>query len=154
MTARCLITTLELPRCCPEMKGHDAEKLARVLVQCPALAHLDLSDNSDFGAGGAERLAGVLGQCRELVHLNLNGNCIGDPGAECFAGVLGQCRVLAHLDLSYNGIKAAGAGRLAGVLPQCRARFATRPGGAVVWSCWLVTCLASLVKKPCEEGDF
>ncbi len=40
MTARCLITTLELPRC--EMTGQDAERLARALVQCPALAHLIL----------------------------------------------------------------------------------------------------------------
>ena len=56
MTAWCRITTLEL--------------------QCPALAHLDLSGNFNFGAGGAERLAGVLGQCRELVHLNLSGNKI------------------------------------------------------------------------------
>jgi hypothetical protein len=27
------------------MKGHDAERLARVLAQCAALAHLDLSNN-------------------------------------------------------------------------------------------------------------
>jgi Ran GTPase-activating protein (RanGAP) involved in mRNA processing and transport len=60
--------------------------------QCPALAHLDLSGNSDFGAGagGAERLAGVLGQCRELVHLNLSDNKIGAGGAERLAGVLAQ----------------------------------------------------------------
>ena len=38
MTARCFITTLELPRC--EMKGQDAEILAGVLAQCPALVHL------------------------------------------------------------------------------------------------------------------
>ena len=58
MTARCLITTLELPYC--EMKGQDAARLAEVLAQCPALAHLDLSFNSNFGAAGAERLARVL----------------------------------------------------------------------------------------------
>jgi hypothetical protein len=52
MTAR--ITTLELPKC--GMKGQDAERLAGVLAQCPALAHLDLSGNSDFGAGGARGL--------------------------------------------------------------------------------------------------
>ncbi len=40
-----------------------------MLAQCPALAHLDLRGNSDFGAAGAGRLARVLGQCRELVHL-------------------------------------------------------------------------------------
>jgi hypothetical protein len=76
MAARCLITTLELPDC--EMKGQDVEKLAGVLAQCPALAHLDISGNSDFRAGGAERLAGVLGQCRELVHLNLGGRSVLD----------------------------------------------------------------------------
>jgi hypothetical protein len=67
-SARCLITTLELKKC--EMRGQDAERFAGVLAQCPALAHLDLSGNIDFGAAGAESLAGVLGQCRELVHLN------------------------------------------------------------------------------------
>ena len=65
MTVWCRISTLELPRC--DMKGQDAERLAGVLAQCPALAHLDLSGNSDLGAGGAASLAGVLGQCRELV---------------------------------------------------------------------------------------
>jgi Ran GTPase-activating protein (RanGAP) involved in mRNA processing and transport len=58
------------------MKGQDAERLAGVLAQCPALAHLDLSGNSDFGPAGAERLAGVLGQCRELLHLNLSSDYI------------------------------------------------------------------------------
>ena len=79
MTARCRITTLELPKC--EMEGQDAERLAGVLTQCPALAHLDLSDNYTFGAAGADRLAGVLVQCRELVHLDLSSNRIGHVGA-------------------------------------------------------------------------
>ena len=48
LAAQCRITTLELPRC--EMKGQDAERLAGVLAECPALAHLDLSGNSDFRA--------------------------------------------------------------------------------------------------------
>jgi hypothetical protein len=60
------------------MKGQDAERLARVL--CPALVHLDLSGNSNFGAGGAESLAGVLGECRELVHLNLSDHEICEAG--------------------------------------------------------------------------
>ncbi len=47
------ISTLELPDC--DMTGQDAERLAGVLAQCPALAHLDLSSNFDFGAAGAER---------------------------------------------------------------------------------------------------
>ena len=70
ITAWCRISTLELP-CCG-MKGQDAERLAGVLAQFPALAHLDLSWNHNFGAGGEERLAVVLRQCRELVHLNLS----------------------------------------------------------------------------------
>ncbi len=49
-------------------------------AQCPALAHLDLSDQQNFGSAGAERLAGVQGQCRELVHLNLGDNAIGTGG--------------------------------------------------------------------------
>jgi hypothetical protein len=119
MTAWCRISTLELPRC--DMKGQDAVRFAGVLTQCQALAHLDLSRNYNFGAGGAERLAGVLGQCRELVHLNLSHNYIGDAGAERLAGVLGQCRELVHLNLSFNFIGAVGAERLAGALGQCTA---------------------------------
>jgi hypothetical protein len=119
MTARCRISTLELPRC--DMKGRDAEMLAGVLAQCPALAHLDLSGNSDFRAAGAERLAGVLGQCQELVHLNPSRNIIGAGGAARLAGVLPQCAALAHLDLSRNYIGAGGAESLAGVLAQCAA---------------------------------
>jgi Ran GTPase-activating protein (RanGAP) involved in mRNA processing and transport len=103
------------------MKGRDADRLAGVLAHCPALAHLDLRRNSDFGAAGAERLAGVLGQCRELAHLNLSGNFIGAGGAESLAGVLPQCTALAHLNLFNNRIEAAGAESLAGVLPQCPA---------------------------------
>ena len=94
------------------MKGQDAERLAGVLEQCPALAHLDLSLNSDFRAAGAERLAGVLGQCRELVHLNLCNNNIGSGRAERLAGVLPQCPALAHLDLSWNDIGTVGELRL------------------------------------------
>ena len=75
MTARCLITTLELLHGGarvfgasfgqPEMKGQDAERLAGVLTHCTALARLDLTGNR-IGAGGAESLAGVLGQCTAL----------------------------------------------------------------------------------------
>ena len=54
MTAQCRISTLELPRC--DMKGQDAERLAGVLAQCPALAHLHLNGN-DIRVGGAESLA-------------------------------------------------------------------------------------------------
>jgi hypothetical protein len=88
MTGWCRISTLELQEC--DMKGRDAERLAGVLAQCPALAHLDLSENYYFGAGGAKRLAGVLGQCRALAHLDLGGNEIGPAGAEKLAGVLAR----------------------------------------------------------------
>ena len=101
-------------------KGHGVDWLAGVLVQCPALAHLDLSYN-DIEAGGAERLAGVLGQCAALAHLNLCNNRIGVGGAERLAGVLAQCPALAHLDLGFNQIGPDGAERLAGVLAQCTA---------------------------------
>ncbi len=103
MTASCRISTLELPRC--GMKGQDAEGLAGVLAQCPALAHLDLSGNPNFGAAGAERLVGVLGQCPELVHLNLSGNDIRAVGAEslcretCRSACLGRVLVLAGVHI-------------------------------------------------------
>ena len=45
--AGCSISTLELPRC--EMKGQDAKRLAGVLAQCRALAHLELR-----GQGGLQ----------------------------------------------------------------------------------------------------
>jgi Ran GTPase-activating protein (RanGAP) involved in mRNA processing and transport len=136
-TARCCISTLELPRC--DVKGQDAESLAGVRAHCPALTLLDLCGNSNFGAIGAERLAGVLGQCWGLVNLNLSKNLIGPAGTEMLArvlaqfptlthlnlsekfigaerlpGVLGQCTTLANLDLSHNNIEAAGAEILAG----------------------------------------
>ena len=110
LTARCLVTKLELPKC--EMEGPDAERLAGLLEQCPALVHLDLRGNYGFGAAGAERLARVLGQCRELVHLNLHDNRIGEAGAESLAGVLGQCTALSHLNLWNNDIGTVGQGRL------------------------------------------
>jgi len=119
MTVWCKISTLALPNC--DKFGQDAEKLAGVLSQCPALAHLDLSGNFAFGAAGTERLAGVLGQCRELVHLNLSGNYISAGGAESLAGVLAQCVALAHLNFCDNEFGNAGAESFAGVLAQCTA---------------------------------
>jgi hypothetical protein len=128
MTARCLITTLALTEC--EIKGLDTVRLAGVLAQCPALAHLDLGDNKLFdlqrewpwrdpdpGAAGAESLAVVLGQCSALAHLDLRGNRIHDLGR--LAQVLPQCTALAHLDLSDNDFGESGAEILAGVLGQC-----------------------------------
>ena len=116
MTAWSRIRTLELPEC--DLKGQDV--LAGVLAQCPALAHLDLGANHNFGAPGAERLAGVLGQCRELVYLDLCDNNVGPDGAGNLARVLAQCTALTDLDLHGNWIGAAGADRLSGVLPQVR----------------------------------
>jgi Ran GTPase-activating protein (RanGAP) involved in mRNA processing and transport len=64
------------------MKAQDAERLAEVLAQCPALVHLDLSGKYNFGSAGAERLAGVLAQCTALAHLDFHYNGIGAGGAE------------------------------------------------------------------------
>jgi len=81
------------------MKEQDAEWLAGVLAQCPELAHLDFSGNSNFGAaGGAQGLAGVLGQCAALAHLDLRLNNIRADGA----GVLGKCPALAHQIYTVN----------------------------------------------------
>ena len=49
MTARCCITTLELKKC--KIFGPDTERRTGVLAQCPALAHLDLSGNSNLYSG-------------------------------------------------------------------------------------------------------
>ena len=72
-----------------------------MLGQCPALAHLDLSDNK-IGYAGTERLAGVLAQCTALAHLDLSDNQICEAGTLRFAGVLAQCTALAHLHLRGN----------------------------------------------------
>jgi Ran GTPase-activating protein (RanGAP) involved in mRNA processing and transport len=97
MSARCLITTLELSSIA--ITGPHAEWLAGgVLAQCRALVHLDLNDN-DIGEAGAKSLAGVLGRCSALAQLTLWNNRIGAPGAESLAGVLAQCAALAHLNL-------------------------------------------------------
>ena len=74
MTSRCRITILDLKNC--GMSGQDAERLAGVLAQCPALSELYLNDN-ELGAEGAGRLAGVLPQCPALSYLNLSSNEIG-----------------------------------------------------------------------------
>ena len=118
MTARCLITTLELRDI--EMKGQDTEKLGGVLAQCPALTHLDLRDFCGSGTAEAERLEGALGQCRELVYLNYLGNK-RPAGGTVLAGVPTICPALVHLYLTGNRIGEIGAGRLAEVLKQCEA---------------------------------
>jgi hypothetical protein len=147
LTAVCHITTLELffddsltegkqrriqkrnwtSHLC-RVRGHDVERLAGVLAECPALTHLNLRYNAigecrvlAYHQLQDGRLAKVLGQCRVLSYLNLSWNKIGAAGAGKLAGVLGQCRALAHLDLSWNWIGDAGAESLAGVLAQCAA---------------------------------
>ena len=81
-------------------------------------SHLDLSGNY-IAPDGAESLARVLGQCPALAHLNLRSNRIGkgrtgptDDGANSLAGVLGQCTALAHLDLSDNELGVVGRGKV------------------------------------------
>jgi hypothetical protein len=116
--ARMRITTLALTKC--DMKGQDAERLAGVLAQCPALAHLDLGYNQ-IGNEGAGSIAGVLSQCPLLSHLHLWCNGIGAPGAERLAGVLTHCPLLSYLNLAWNELGDEGAGALARVLPHCPA---------------------------------
>ena len=53
--------------------------------------------NTRIGDEGAGRLAAVLGQCAALAHLSLRANGIGAEGAGRLAAVLGQCASLAHL---------------------------------------------------------
>ncbi len=112
-TARCRITTLALPEC--EMNSQDAERLAGVLTQCPALVRLDLRGDfhdtfpSCLGAEGAQSLGRVLRLCPALTYLNLSYNYFGYHGDEVLAGVLTRCTVLVHLDLRHNAIGTAGA---------------------------------------------
>ena len=77
-----------------------------MLVQCPGLAHLDLSYNQ-IGAAGAWKVVDVLPQCTALVYLDLSGNdfahfCGNDLWE--FVGVLAECPAMPHLNLSENHI--------------------------------------------------
>ena len=56
-------------------------RIAEVLIQCPALVHLDLSRNS-IQVDGAGSIAQVLPQCSALRHLDLSDNDIADEGEE------------------------------------------------------------------------
>jgi hypothetical protein len=47
-----------------------------------AASQLHRPVNNDIGTAGAERLAGVLPQCAALAHLDLYYNWIGDAGAQ------------------------------------------------------------------------
>jgi hypothetical protein len=60
MTVPCRISKLKLPRC--DVKGQDAERLAGVLAQCPALTHLNLRYNY-IRAGWAGRLQASWCDC-------------------------------------------------------------------------------------------
>ncbi len=54
----------------------------RVLVQGPALTHLDLRGNSNFVSSGTESFEGVLTQCTAKDHLDLRGNVIEADAAD------------------------------------------------------------------------
>ena len=54
---------------------------------CLRVLHLDLAGNG-IETAGAESPAKVLGQCPVLAHYNLNDNAIADAGTVSFAGVL------------------------------------------------------------------
>ena len=127
------------------MTADSAECLARVLGQCPALGHLDLTCTavgalvprdvaiqevfvpygetlySHGGAGVVAILAQGLMQRPCLSEINLSGNEIGPVGAECLADALRQCPELVKLELQNNNIRSRGAQSLLGVLEQCTA---------------------------------
>jgi len=68
-----------------------------VLAQCPALAHLDLSGNSNFGAAGAGRFAGVLNSI--AIGTLLAEGPTHAASAKSLARLLAQCTALTHLNL-------------------------------------------------------
>jgi hypothetical protein len=75
------------------MEGQDAKRLAQVISQCPALAHLNLIDNFNFGSVGTESLPGVLGKSGSW--------CIFISAAiKLEQPVLTECTALTHLDFS------------------------------------------------------
>jgi hypothetical protein len=109
MTSRCRITILDLEHC--GISGQDAERLAGVLAQCPALSELYL-DGNQIGDQGAGNIARILPQCPALSTLDLESNQIGEQGAGSLEGVLTQCPALSYLNLSSNEIGAEAADRL------------------------------------------
>ena len=107
MTDRWHVVSLSLPKFFDFSRNvmglAQAQSLAAVLGQCPALAHLDLSRN-DIGQDGTEILADVLGQCTALAHLNLSDNDISSAGTETLLGVTVECCRIAQP--SYTSISA------------------------------------------------
>jgi Ran GTPase-activating protein (RanGAP) involved in mRNA processing and transport len=92
--------------------------LGSVLIQCQALKYLNLSNNYII-QDEYNSLIGVLGQFSALMQLNLSDNYIGDDEAELLASVLPNCSSLTLLDLSFNYIGDIGVESLAEVIPQC-----------------------------------
>ena len=85
------------------LKGQDA-RLAGVLVQCPALAHMDLSGNDNFRDEGTERHRSTWTVCSAgspMSHLDLSGNKIGDPIIFKIRDVV-QCGASLSLSLSIH----------------------------------------------------
>ncbi len=113
ITARCRITTLAMPEC--GIKGHDAERLAGVLAQCTALAHLDLSGNSDFGAAEARGLQVCWGSAGSWCASISGAISLDQPGQR----VLQECWGSAHrwLTIISGTIRSAMLGQRA--LQEC-----------------------------------
>eukprot|EP00961_Rhodomonas_salina_P152837 2056960-Rhodomonas_salina.4 len=74
---------------------------------------------------GAVRLAEVLGECKALAHLDLSRNRIDAEGAGRVAVSLVGSQALAHLDLSDNRIGAEAGLLLRGVLWEGTPRILT-----------------------------
>jgi hypothetical protein len=75
------------------ISGQDAERLAGVLAQCPALSRLNL-DNNQLGAEGAGSLAEVLPQCLSLFVLSLRAEVV--VHAKVLHADLRNCRATHH----------------------------------------------------------
>ena len=96
-----------------DSEGSEVELPTPLLMQLPALQHLDLRDNGMRARGMAVVLAPSLQLLPTLLHLHLGGNCLQAPGMYLLAPILQLFPALQHLDLRGNGIKARGMAVLA-----------------------------------------
>eukprot|EP00300_Choanocystis_sp_HF-7_P021728 c20821_g1_i4.p1 GENE.c20821_g1_i4~~c20821_g1_i4.p1 ORF type:complete len:831 (+),score=229.34 c20821_g1_i4:2-2494(+) len=117
----CALETLALAGC--QLQSTNSEELMRLVMACPRLKSLDVSDNA-LGTAFVQEMANQRSHTFEaLVRLDLNGTGIDNNAALQLAGVLGEhAPNLMHLGLKDNGLWDSG---LEGILNQLGKRLNT-----------------------------
>ena len=102
---------------CLNLSGnHLCEKstppLGRILLQLPALASLDLSNNKYKGERAATNLISAIAWCTSLRHLSLGGNLLGSKGLAAIADTFQKSETLTSLDLGWKVVSKTDKGQL------------------------------------------